>query len=126
MVERISIPQKTHRSMKTINLSYKLSPSKFEQLLNRDGRRGTANNKTRYVLKNVNCEAKPGELTAIAGSSGAGKTTLLEILAGVIVPSRVIGHHDLVNGQPRNAAHFLRVSCYVTQDEALFPLLTVQ
>ncbi|CDP18269.1 unnamed protein product [Coffea canephora] len=125
MVAPIASPQQTHHSIKTVNLSYNLSPSKFDQLLNLDAWQETANEKTRYILKNVNCEAKAGELTAIAGSSGAGKTSLLEILAGVIVRSRVIGH-VLVNGQPLNVAHFRRASGYVTQDEALFPLLTVE
>ncbi|KAK4487002.1 hypothetical protein RD792_006317 [Penstemon davidsonii] len=80
---------------------------------------------TKCVLNNVSCEAGPRELTAIAGPSGAGKTTLLEVLAGVITPSRVSGH-VLVNDMPMDVAHFRRVSGYVTQDEALFPLLTVQ
>jgi ABC-type multidrug transport system ATPase subunit len=62
---------------------------------------------------------------AIAGPSGAGKSTLLEILAGVIPPSRVSGE-VLVNGQPINARCFRRLSGYVAQDEALFPLLTVK
>ncbi|EYU45009.1 hypothetical protein MIMGU_mgv1a0269002mg, partial [Erythranthe guttata] len=43
------------------------------------------------IIKNVNLEAKPGEITAIAGPSGAGKTTLLEILAGKIPPRKFSG-----------------------------------
>ena len=80
----------------------------------------------RYILKNVNCEARPGEITAIAGPSGAGKTILLEVLAGVVRPSRQVSGHILVNDQPKDAMHFRRVSGYVTQEDALFPLLTVQ
>ncbi|KAK4484491.1 hypothetical protein RD792_007074 [Penstemon davidsonii] len=68
----------------------------------------------------------PGELTAVAGPSGAGKTTLLEILAGLIVPCRPSTGHVLVNDLPMNVAHFRRISGYVTQDEGLFPLLTVK
>ncbi|KAK3184004.1 hypothetical protein Dsin_031290 [Dipteronia sinensis] len=77
------------------------------------------------ILKNVNCEARPGEIMAIAGPSGAGKTTLLEILAGMIPLGRVSGQ-VLVNEQPMNVRQYRRVSGYVTQDEALFPLLTVE
>ncbi|TXG55053.1 hypothetical protein EZV62_020309 [Acer yangbiense] len=77
------------------------------------------------ILKNVNCEARPGEIMAIAGPSGAGKTTLLEILAGMIPLSRVSGR-VLVNEQLMNVRQYRRVSGYVTQDEALFPLLTVE
>lgn len=77
------------------------------------------------VLKNVNCEARPGEIMAIAGPSGAGKTTLLEILAGMIPLCRLSGS-VLVDNQPMDPRHFRRVSGYVTQDEILFPLLTVE
>ncbi|KAI3457385.1 hypothetical protein Pfo_014048 [Paulownia fortunei] len=79
----------------------------------------------RFIIKNVNVEARPGEITAIAGPSGAGKTTLLEILAGKTPPRKVSGQ-VLVNGHPINAETFRRLSGYVTQDDALFPLLTVE
>ncbi|KAL2466646.1 ABC transporter G family member 10 [Abeliophyllum distichum] len=72
-------------------------------------KKGTRRDNTRCILKNVNCEAKSGEITAIAGPSGAGKTTLLEVLAGMIVPCRVSGH-VLVNELPMDAAYFRRVS----------------
>ncbi|PIN20190.1 Transporter, ABC superfamily (Breast cancer resistance protein) [Handroanthus impetiginosus] len=113
-------PLETQYKLKTKNLSYKISPryGEFNWLAWNE-----CNSKC--VLKNVDCEAKPGELTAIAGPSGAGKTTLLEIFAGMIVPFRVSGH-VLVNDFPMDVAHFRRVSGYVTQDDALFPLLTVE
>lgn len=79
----------------------------------------------RFIIKNVNLEAKPGEITAVAGPSGAGKTTLLEILAGKI-PSRKVSGEVLVNGNPVDSESFGRLSGYVTQDDALFPLLTVE
>lgn len=77
-----------------------------------------------FVLKDVSCEARPGEITAIAGPSGAGKTTLLEVLSGR-TKGRVSGH-VLVNDQEMDAGSFRRKSGYVTQDDALFPLLTVE
>ncbi|KAI5661835.1 hypothetical protein M9H77_21158 [Catharanthus roseus] len=113
--------------IKTKNLCYKLSPKK-NGFLNWGGWWGGAtkdDDDVKYILKNVNCEAKPGEITAIAGPSGAGKTTLLEVLAGEIVPSRILGQ-VLVNDQPLRPENFRKVSGYVTQDEALFPLLTVE
>ena len=113
--------QKPQYSIKTKRLSYKLC-HQFDEInwvcL------GKAHKKT-YILKNVNCEAKPGEVMAIAGPSGAGKTTLLEILAGMIPLSRVLGH-VLVNEKTMKARYFRRISGYVTQDEALFPFLTVR
>ncbi|XP_073006833.1 ABC transporter G family member 10 [Typha latifolia] len=79
----------------------------------------------RIILKRVSCEIPPGELVAIVGPSGAGKTTLLSVLAGVIHPSEVTGE-ILVNGRQMDTSRFRRVSGYVTQDDALFPLLTVE
>ncbi|MQL70289.1 hypothetical protein Taro_002609 [Colocasia esculenta] len=80
---------------------------------------------SRSILRNVNCEARPGEVLAIVGPSGAGKTTLLSILAGMAHPTRYSGE-VLVNGRRMDASHFRRLSGYVTQDDALFPLLTVE
>ncbi|XP_059661437.1 ABC transporter G family member 10 [Cornus florida] len=80
---------------------------------------------SRFILRDVNCEAKPGEITAIAGPSGAGKTTLLDILAGTISPGKVSGQ-VLVNDRPMDGESFRRISGYVTQEDALFPLLTVE
>ncbi|XP_051125979.1 ABC transporter G family member 10-like [Andrographis paniculata] len=100
------------------NLSYRLSP--------RDNRSCLTPNINRCILQNINCEARPGQLTAIAGPSGAGKTTLLEILSGTPVPGEISGD-VLVNGVVMNAAAgFQRISGYVTQDDALFPHLTVE
>ncbi|XP_073305164.1 ABC transporter G family member 10-like [Primulina huaijiensis] len=79
----------------------------------------------RFIVKNANLAAKPGEITAIAGPSGAGKTTLLEILAGKISTKKVSGH-VLINGRSIDCESFQRLSGYVTQDNALFPLLTVE
>ncbi|XP_061945020.1 ABC transporter G family member 10-like [Populus nigra] len=108
--------------IETKNLSYKLCGQIDE--LNWLLWKKTADDNA-YILRNVNCEARPGEIMAISGPSGAGKSTLLEILAGVIPPGRVSGE-VLVNGQPINARCFRRLSGYVAQDEALFPLLTVK
>ncbi|KAF8391237.1 hypothetical protein HHK36_023539 [Tetracentron sinense] len=115
--------RKTPYIIETKNLSYKLCSrvDEFNWICCGDA----SNCATRYILKNVDCEARPGKITAIAGPSGAGKTTLLEILAGIIPPSRVSGK-VLVNDRPMDARHFRRVSGYVTQDDALFPLLTVE
>lgn len=62
---------------------------------------------------------------AVAGPSGAGKSTLLEVLAGKIRPSSP-STSILVNGHPMDRQHFRRISGYVMQDDALFPMLTVR
>lgn len=87
--------------------------------------RKEARREPRFILKDVSCEAKGGELTAVAGPSGAGKTTLLEILAGIFSRNKVSGQ-VLVNGCPVHAQSFRKVSGYVAQEDALFPLLTVE
>lgn len=79
----------------------------------------------KYILKGVTCEARDGEITAIAGPSGAGKTTLLEILAGKMPQGKVSGQ-VLVNGQPIDPTRFKRLSGYVPQEDALFGSLTVE
>lgn len=109
--------------LETKNLSYKLC-SKFDEF-NWVYCGVTSKKDPKFILKDVSCEARPGEITAIAGPSGAGKTTLLEILAGKI-SSRKVSGKLLVNDRPMDAEHFRRISGYVTQDDALFPLLTVE
>ena len=99
--------------IETKNLSYKLCGS-------------TPRRAPKFILRHVNCEARPGEITAIAGPSGAGKTTLLETLAGKISSQRKVSGQVLVNDWPMDAELFRRISGYVSQDDALFPLLTVQ
>ncbi|XP_010279102.1 PREDICTED: ABC transporter G family member 10-like [Nelumbo nucifera] len=119
----VSGGRKTQYRIETKKLSYRLCRQVDEyRWLYCHGSSGCT---TRFVLRNVDCVAKAGELTVIAGPSGAGKTTLLEILAGINRPAKVSGQ-VLVNGQPMDAAHFRRVSGYVTQHDALFPLLTVE
>ncbi|CAM9491146.1 unnamed protein product, partial [Phaeothamnion confervicola] len=58
------------------------------------------------------------------GASGAGKSTMLDILAARIPPVLYEGSY-LCNGSPIDAS-FKRMSGYVMQDDALFPLLTVR
>ena len=41
----------------------------------------------RWLLKNINFCAVPGEFWVIAGPNGAGKTTLVRLLSGVLTPS---------------------------------------
>lgn len=80
---------------------------------------------SKFILKNVSCVGKAGEILAIAGPSGAGKSTLLELLAGRIRPSS-LPDSILVNRQPMEVSSFRRISGFIAQSDALFPLLTVR
>ncbi|XVE83363.1 hypothetical protein DITRI_Ditri16bG0083300 [Diplodiscus trichospermus] len=82
-----------------------------------------ARNGIRHVLKDINCTAKPWEILAIVGPSGAGKSSLLEILAGKLTPQC---GSILINHSPIDKAQFRKISGYVTQNDNLFPLLTVE
>ncbi|XP_058779553.1 ABC transporter G family member 10 [Vicia villosa] len=119
----ITCTRKGSYKLETRNLSYKLC-SKFDEFrtlcFGLNPTRGS-----KFILKDVNCEARPAEITAIAGPSGAGKTTLLEILAGRI-PSCKVSGQVLVNHMPMDVNRFRRESGHVAQEDALFPLLTVR
>ncbi|XP_022142817.1 ABC transporter G family member 10 [Momordica charantia] len=115
--------RRTQYRIQARNLCYKISES--IDGLNWLCGGGNPKRGPKFILKNVNCEARGGEITAIAGPSGAGKTTLLEILGGNI-PLRKISGQVLVNDQHMVEKVFPRISGYVTQDDALFPLLTVE
>ncbi|KAL6010921.1 ABC transporter G member 7 [Asimina triloba] len=80
----------------------------------------------RFLLSNVNGEAKPGRLLAIMGPSGSGKTTLLNVLAGQVASSprlRLTGHLE-VNGRPKPSRVY-KVA-YVRQEDLFFSQLTVR
>lgn len=120
----IACTRKTPYGLETKNLSYKLC-SQLDEYRSLCFGSNLSRGTSKYILKDVNCEARPAELTAIAGPSGAGKTTLLEILAGRISQCKVSGQ-VLVSHRPMDVNQFRRSSGYVTQEDALFPSLTVR
>ncbi|KAL3688578.1 hypothetical protein R1sor_014887 [Riccia sorocarpa] len=79
---------------------------------------------TKILLNNISFRANHGEVLAIAGPTGSSKSTLLDALAGRI-DRRSLSGAILVNGVPVDK-YFRRVSGYVMQDDALYPVLTVR
>jgi len=74
----------------------------------------------RQLLKQVEGWIKPGEMTALMGSSGAGKTTLLDVLSKRKTIGRIEGS-VLLNGLPLRK-DFERITGYVEQ--MVFTLLS--
>ncbi|KAI3433262.1 ABC transporter domain-containing protein [Psidium guajava] len=77
---------------------------------------------TRNVLNGVTGEARPGELLAMLGPSGSGKTTLLTALAGRL-SGKVTGAITY-NGHAFSSSVKRKIG-YVSQDDVLYPHLTV-
>lgn len=76
------------------------------------------------ILHRVTGRFPPGQLIAIMGPSGAGKSTLLDVLSGYRLQG--VNGTVYVNGRTRNLKQFRKSSCYITQDDRLQPLLTVE
>lgn len=81
-------------------------------------------NVEKVLLNEVTARAQHGQVLAIAGPSGSSKTTFLDAIAGRIQRQSLEGS-VLVNGVPWDAS-FMKVSQYVMQDDALFPMLTTR
>jgi ATP-binding cassette, subfamily G (WHITE), member 2, PDR len=78
----------------------------------------------RRLLDNITGYVKPGQLTALMGTSGAGKTTLLDTLAKRTNVGVVTGDM-LVNGHPVDAS-FQRKTGYVQQQDVHLSTTTVR
>eukprot|EP00903_Cladosiphon_okamuranus_P018818 g17309.t1 len=77
------------------------------------------------LLSGISGFCKPGEMTALMGSSGAGKTTLLDVLAGRKTGGTITGDIRL-NGHPKIQKTFTRVAGYVEQQDMHSATVTVR
>jgi iron complex transport system ATP-binding protein len=81
---------------------------------------------SRTVLRNVDVEARPGEVTAVIGPNGAGKSTLLRVLSGLLRPAagRVLLDNLPLAHWPKPA--LARALAYVPQDRTVHWPLAVR
>ncbi|XP_041020110.1 ABC transporter G family member 25 [Juglans microcarpa x Juglans regia] len=111
---RRNIENKQKRGVKCI---FREGPTKSDQI-------STASIEERTILNGITGMVSPGEVLAILGPSGSGKSTLLNALAGRLYGSGFTGA-ILANGRKLNKT-VLRRTGFVTQDDVLYPHLTVR
>uniref|UniRef100_A0A2P2KVJ5 ABC transporter domain-containing protein n=2 Tax=Rhizophora mucronata TaxID=61149 RepID=A0A2P2KVJ5_RHIMU len=76
------------------------------------------------ILNGITGSVNPGEVLALMGPSGSGKTTLLNLLGGRIIEPTVGGS---ITFNDQRYSKFLKSRIgFVTQDDVLFPHLTVK
>ena len=97
---------------------YKTSTSRL--LVSSLGKRFASNGSPVPVLDDINFDVTGAEFVCIAGKSGCGKSTLLKILAGFMQPS---SGELFIDGRAVSGPGPDR--CFVFQEDALFPWLTV-
>ncbi|XP_021288981.1 ABC transporter G family member 22-like isoform X1 [Herrania umbratica] len=86
--------------------------------------KGMTTSEERDILNGISGAVYPGEVLALMGPSGSGKTTLLNLLGGRLNQSSV-GGSITYNDQPYSKFLKSRIG-FVTQDDVLFPHLTVK
>ncbi|XP_039072226.1 ABC transporter G family member 9-like [Hibiscus syriacus] len=105
--------------LKFIDVVYTIKVQKAGKVF---GKSLVSGDNDRVILNGISGMVRPGEMLAMLGPSGSGKTTLLTALGG-----RLGGHLKgsiTYNGKPFSNS-MKRKTGFVTQDDVLYPHLTV-
>ncbi|XP_004497624.1 ABC transporter G family member 22-like isoform X1 [Cicer arietinum] len=86
--------------------------------------KGMTSSEEKDILNGISGSVNPGEVLALMGPSGSGKTTLLNLLGGRLSKT-TIGGSITYNDQSYSKFLKSRIG-FVTQDDVLFPHLTVK
>ncbi|KAJ9693829.1 hypothetical protein PVL29_009675 [Vitis rotundifolia] len=86
--------------------------------------KGIRTNVEKEILNGITGSVNPGEVLALMGPSGSGKTTLLNLLGGRL-NQPTAGGSVTYNDQPYSKSLKSKIG-FVTQDDVLFPHLTVR
>ncbi|KAI3923373.1 hypothetical protein MKW98_026966 [Papaver atlanticum] len=103
----------------TLPIYLKFTDVKYKVVL-----RGVRKIMEKNILNGITGSASPGEVLALMGPSGSGKTTLLNLLSGRLIES-ASGGSITYNDQQYSKSLKRRIG-FVTQDDVLFPHLTVR
>ena len=79
------------------------------------------------ILKGVNLTLQPGQVQCIIGPNGAGKSTLLKAISGLLPPREgtiIFKGHEINGLRPDQVLQ--QGICFVPQERALFPNMTVR
>ncbi|CAJ2672912.1 unnamed protein product [Trifolium pratense] len=86
--------------------------------------KGMTSSEEKDILYGISGSVHPGEVLALMGPSGSGKTTLLNLLGGRLT-QHTVGGSITYNDQSYSKFLKSRIG-FVTQDDVLFPHLTVK
>ncbi|XVF30016.1 hypothetical protein REPUB_Repub16aG0020800 [Reevesia pubescens] len=87
---------------------------------------GTNTIKEKTILNNITGLVSPGEILAILGPSGSGKSTLLNALAGRLQQSGHGFSGTILANNKKPTKQIAKRTGFVTQDDVLYPHLTVR